>query len=48
MVHLSWPLRVYMSGDGYLSGGVAAGLPVATPLCLVLVATSLRLVLVAA
>lgn len=35
MVHLSWPLRAYMSGDGYLSGGVAAGLPVATPLCLV-------------
>lgn len=26
MVHLSWPLRAYMSGDGYLSGGVAAGL----------------------
>lgn len=26
MVHLSWPLRAYMSGDGYLPGGVAAGL----------------------
>lgn len=37
-----------MSGDGYLSGGVAAGLPVATPLCLVLVSASLRLALVAA
>ena len=38
MVHLSWPLRAYMSGDGYLSGGVAAGLPVAASLCLALVA----------
>ncbi len=26
MVHLSWSLRAYMSGDGYLPGGVAAGL----------------------
>ena len=38
MVHLSWPLRAYMSGDGYLSGGVAAGLPVAASLCLALAA----------
>ena len=28
MVHLSWPLRAYMSGDGYLPGGVAAGLSI--------------------
>ena len=26
MVHLSWPLRAYMSGGGCLPGGVAAGL----------------------
>ena len=38
MVHLSWPLRACMSGDGYLSGGVAAGLPVAASLCLALAA----------
>ena len=48
MVHLSWPLRAYMSGDGYLSGSVAAGLPVAASLCLVPVSASLHLALVAA
>ena len=37
-----------MSGDGYLSGSVAAGLPVAASLCLVPVSASLRLALVAA
>ena len=48
MVHLSWPLRAYMSGDGYLSGGVAAGLPVAASLCLVPVSAPLRFVPAAA
>ena len=46
MVHLSWPPRAHMSGGGYLSGGVAAGPPLAVSTRLAPVAST-RLALAA-